>query len=152
MILVFSTVIWWYARVAKVLHSTTAILDSLTLCMLGNFACFFVCGFFYIYFFKKNLSGIPSEFETVWIQIRPGFCQAWSGSKLFAKVIRRWKKSPLVGKELITGWNTFPNKFFNSLPYFCVSRLKGLWQNDTIFTLNIGIDKAMYRPRSDTTA
>ena len=38
-----------------------------------NFACFFVVnGFCYeINFFKKNLSGIPSECQTVWVQIRP---------------------------------------------------------------------------------
>ena len=30
----------------------------------------------------------------------PRFCQTWSGSKLFAKVISRWQKLPLAGKEL----------------------------------------------------
>ena len=46
---------------------------SLTLCMLRNFACFFGCLwiFFLIKFKKKNLSGISSEHQTVWIQIRP---------------------------------------------------------------------------------
>ena len=39
--------------------------------MLGNFVCFFViCGFFLINFFKQNLSGIPSECLTAWVQIR----------------------------------------------------------------------------------
>ena len=28
------------------------------------------------------------------------FCRVWSGSILFAKVISRWQKSPLAGKEL----------------------------------------------------
>ena len=28
------------------------------------------------------------------------FCRAWSGFKLFAKVISRWQKLPLAGKEL----------------------------------------------------
>ena len=48
-----------------------------TLCMLGNFACFFVicgCIFFKLAFSKKKKkkknSGIPSEFQTVWIKIR----------------------------------------------------------------------------------
>ena len=46
----------------------------LTLCMLGNFACFFVvCGYFFkLTFLQKYLSGIPSECQTVWIQIKPG--------------------------------------------------------------------------------
>ena len=47
--------------------------------MQGNFACFLVvCGFifkiiffFFFFFFFKKLSGIPSEYQTVWIQIRP---------------------------------------------------------------------------------
>ena len=50
-------------------------------------ACFFV--FFYqITFLKKNnISGITSAYQKLWIQIRPYFCQACSGSRLFAKVI-----------------------------------------------------------------
>ena len=32
----------------------------------------------------------------------PTFCRAWSWSKLLAKVISRWRKSPLVGKEFNT--------------------------------------------------
>ena len=32
----------------------------------------------------------------------PKFCQSWSGSKLFAKVISRWQKSSLARKELLT--------------------------------------------------
>ena len=49
---------------------------GLTLCMLGNFACFFfffrcLWIFFLNQLFQKNLSGIPSECQTVWIQIRP---------------------------------------------------------------------------------
>ena len=46
----------------------------------------------------KNLSVILSECQTVWIQIT--FCRAWSGSKLFAKVISRWQTSTLAGKAL----------------------------------------------------
>ena len=48
-----------------------------TLCQPGNFACFFVvCCFFFFFFFqnqlfRKILSGIPSECQKVWIQIRP---------------------------------------------------------------------------------
>ena len=77
-------------------------LEKLTLCMLGNFACLFViCGFsLKLTFFQKNLSGIPSNsldldqalsFVLIWVQ---------TVCKLFAKVISRPQKSPLVGKEL----------------------------------------------------
>ena len=37
----------------------------LTLCMLDNFACFFVVNFLIINFFKKNLSRILVECQTV---------------------------------------------------------------------------------------
>ena len=39
--------------------------------------------------FWKIISGIWSECQIVWIQIRPNLLSAWSGSKLFAKVISR---------------------------------------------------------------
>ena len=45
--------------------------------------------FFQNQLFQKILSGIPSECQTVWIQIRPDICRAWSGYKLFANVIGR---------------------------------------------------------------
>ena len=40
--------------------------------MLGNFACFLssVDFFFKLIFSKKNLLGIPSVYQTVWVQIR----------------------------------------------------------------------------------
>ena len=43
-----------------------------TLCLLGNFAFFFVvfC-FFQKQHFQKIISEIPSEYQIVWIQIRP---------------------------------------------------------------------------------
>ena len=43
-------------------------------CMLSKFACFFViCGFFFFF------SRIPSECQTIWIQIKPSifFCLIW---------------------------------------------------------------------------
>ena len=43
-------------------------------CTLGNFSYFVVvCWFFFfkINFFEKNLSGVPSDCQTDWIQIRP---------------------------------------------------------------------------------
>ena len=49
--------------------------------------------------FSKSLSGIPSECQFGY-KSDPMFCRTWSGSKLFAKVVSRQQKSPLVGKEL----------------------------------------------------
>ena len=48
-------------------------LFTLSLCLLGNFACFFLTSadFFQNQLFQKIISGIPSECQTVWIQIRP---------------------------------------------------------------------------------
>ena len=55
------------------LNKSSGLVVCVTLCMLGNFVCFFVvCGFFFLINFFKiiNLSGIPSECQTVWILIR----------------------------------------------------------------------------------
>ena len=47
--------------------------DESKLCLLGNFACFLSSAdFFQNRLFQKILSGIPSECQTVWIQIRAG--------------------------------------------------------------------------------
>ena len=45
----------------------------LTLCLLGNFSCFFVACLFFQnqFFFEKIISGIQSECQTVCIQMRP---------------------------------------------------------------------------------
>ena len=49
--------------------------ESLTLCLLGNFAClsFFLysADFFFNQLFLKILLGTSSECQTVWIQVRP---------------------------------------------------------------------------------
>ena len=59
-----------HLKIIKML-SAAVVIDALTLCMLGNFACFFVvCGLFFKLTFQKNLSGIQSECQTIWIQIR----------------------------------------------------------------------------------
>ena len=73
---------------------------GLTLSMPSSFSCFCcrLLTFFKINFFEKTLAGIPSECQTVWIQIRtdilsvPTFC---------AEVINRWQKSPLARKEIL---------------------------------------------------
>ena len=55
-----------------VFRITVQFTTFLTLCLLGNFACFFVvCQYFQNHIFRKILSGIPSECQTGWIQIRP---------------------------------------------------------------------------------
>ena len=63
---------------------------------------FVVCGFFLKnQFFQKSLSGIQEYHQSVKkFGSRSGrtFCWAWSGSKLFAKVINRRQKSPLLRK------------------------------------------------------
>ena len=55
--------------------------------------------FFKIIFFKKFLQ---ESFQSVkWFGSRAGptECRAWSGSKLFAKIISRWQNSLLAGKN-----------------------------------------------------
>ena len=71
--------------------------------MLGNFACFFFLSsvdFFKINFFKIIFQEYHQSVKQFRSRSGPTFRRAWSGSKLFAKVISRRKKSPLVGKEL----------------------------------------------------
>ena len=58
----------------------------------GIITCIFIClhaVIFKIKFFnnKKFLSGIPSECQTILIQIKTDVCQAWSATKLFAKAV-----------------------------------------------------------------
>ena len=71
--------------------------------MLGNFACFFVvCGFFLqINFinFQKNLSGIPPECQTVWIQIRPSILSGLVWVQTGCKGYQQTTSGPLVEKE-----------------------------------------------------
>ena len=86
---------------------------TLTLCMLGNFACFF-CRlqiFLKLTFSKKyfrNTIRVSNSLD-------PDQAQhfAKSGSKLFAKVISRRQKSPLVGKELTQQFHSTMKIWFN---------------------------------------
>ena len=62
-------------------------------CYLGNFTCFFsFADFFQNYFFRKILSGIPSECETVWTLIRtdlgPTVCQYYQQMTLIDKELQ----------------------------------------------------------------
>ena len=53
-------------------NSIDEFVNGIAPCMLGNFACFLSSAdFFQNHFFRKTLSGIPSECQTVWIQTRP---------------------------------------------------------------------------------
>ena len=56
--------------------------------------------FFKINFFKKYFQDQYQSVRQLGFRSRPTFCQSWSGSKLFAKVIRSQQKSPLARKEL----------------------------------------------------
>ena len=69
-----------------------------TLCPQGNFSCFFVvCWFFQNQFFRKILSGIPSECQTDWIQIRPNIL---SGLIWVQSVCKSYQQTTIGYKEL----------------------------------------------------
>ena len=67
---------------------------QLTLCMLDNFACFFVvCGFcFFIDFFKNIFQEYYQSVKRFGSRSGLTFFGAWSWFKLFAKVISRRQK------------------------------------------------------------
>ena len=71
--------------------------------MLGNFACFFFLlsedFFFKINYLKKNLSGIPSECQTVWIQIRPDVLSGLIWVQTVCKGYQQMTKVATSGKE-----------------------------------------------------
>ena len=70
----------------------------LALCLLSNFACFFVvCWFFQNQLFQKILSGIPSECQTVLMQIRPDIL---SGLIWIQTICKGYQQTTLVCKEL----------------------------------------------------
>ena len=71
---------------------------KLVLCMLGNFACFFVvCGFFLFKLtLSKNLSGIPLVSNS----LAPDQVQHFVGPDPSPNCLQRLSKSLLVGKEL----------------------------------------------------
>ena len=81
-----------------------------TLCLLSNFSCFFFVQFFRLLIFfniifsPKILSGISSECQTVWIQIRSDIL---SGLILYQTVCKSYQQTILVGKELRPFSSTF---------------------------------------------
>ena len=65
---------------------------------MGNFSCFLLSAdFFQNQPFRKILSGIGSEFQTVWIQIRPDIVP---GLIWFQIVCKCYQQTTLGGKEL----------------------------------------------------
>ena len=84
-------------------------LTKLTQCMLGNFSQLFcrLLTFFKLNFFKKFFQEHYQSVKQFGSRSGPTLCWAWSGSKLFAKIISRRQKSPLPGKELISHYPLF---------------------------------------------
>ena len=77
-------------------YSKFYIIYTLNLCMLGNFSVFVL---FWLFFFQNWLFQKKSFMNT--IRVSNGICQAWYGSKLFAKIISRWKKVTVAGKKFM---------------------------------------------------
>ena len=50
------------------------------------------------HFFEKNISGIPSECQTVWVQIRPDIL---SGLVWVQTVCKGYQQTTLVGKDAV---------------------------------------------------
>ena len=74
----------------------------LALCLLGYFSWFLSSAdfFFKIKFIEKFFQEYQLGVKLLGSRSSLTKCRAWSGSKLFAKVISRWQNSPLAGKEL----------------------------------------------------
>ena len=94
----YNITVWHNFRMREVAR----LLCFLTLCMLGNFFMLFLLSAYClkISFFKNFFQEHYQSIERFGSRSGPTFCQCWSGSKLFVKVISRWQKSPLARKEL----------------------------------------------------
>ena len=77
----------------------SGLLRILTLCLLGNFSCFFLssANIFQKLLFWKILSGIPSECQAIWNQIRP---DVLSGLIWVQTVCKGCQRTTLASKEL----------------------------------------------------
>ena len=76
-------------------------ISLVSICMLDNFACFFVlCGFLKLTFTKENFQKYHLSTKQVGFKSGYALYLPQSGSKLFAKAVSRRQKWPLVGKEL----------------------------------------------------
>ena len=72
--------------------------------------------FFKVYFFKKFFQENHLSIKQFGSRSRPTFSQSWSGSKLFAKVISWWEKSP-ANKERA---NIYLQIWIQQLFYFVI--------------------------------
>ena len=70
----------------------------LTICLMGNFSCFLSSAdFFQNHLFRKILSGIPSECQKDWIQIRPNIL---SSLICIQYVCKGYEQTKLAGNEI----------------------------------------------------
>ena len=76
------------------------VIVNLTLGIMGNFSCFCyrLLTLFKVNFIKKFLQEYYQSAEWFGSESGPSFCRSRSGSKLFAKVISRQQKPPLLRK------------------------------------------------------
>ena len=87
-------------KIIKVILVVILSVGGLTLCLLGIFFVLYVsfADFFQNQLLRKFLSKIRSEWQTVWIQIRPGIL---SGLIWVQTVCKGDQQMALVGKEFI---------------------------------------------------
>ena len=66
-------IVWISHNITVVIHLDRSHLMTLNPCMLGNFAFFFLSSadFFQNKLFRIRILRVPSEWQTVWIQMRP---------------------------------------------------------------------------------
>ena len=84
---------------------------ALTLCLLGNSACFCrLLIFSKNQLFGKILSGIPSEGQTVWIRFRRDIL---SGLIWFQTVCKSYQQTALVGKQFTPQSNNLLQQITN---------------------------------------
>ena len=89
---------------------------KLTLCMIGNFFMFLSSVDFFsnIEFFEKLFSGILSDCQTVWIQVRPAFRRAWIWVQT---VCKSYHQTTLVG-QVSTLHDGYFFVFLSSVDFF----------------------------------
>ena len=127
--------------------------DCLTLCMLGNFSCFFLSSgdFFQKQLFWKIVSGILSECQTVWILIRPEVLKVscWDRSMSIVVVHRQQfalnDNSSYTTRPLLTKLHRYDcwmkvlrdikicSVFVGGCGFICLNAKPPFWENNTCF-------------------